>query len=212
MRREVEELHRDVADASLGARFEEQAHFRVAEAVDRLHRIADREQRAPVARRPSCRQQLDEPELGVGRVLEFIDQQMIDREVETQQEVARRIGIAERLERGDRQLREVDGAVRGEHHRQLRGGLRQDMQQRGDRRPVRVGEAGSRELAQAKQCTEQLLPVGERIEHGRDFVLEAPTVHILGRHAGALVHRLRATGFLPTRSQSATACHAARSS
>ena len=48
-----EDLDRHVADATACLRLEEQPHLGVAEAVDRLHRIADREQRAAVARLPA---------------------------------------------------------------------------------------------------------------------------------------------------------------
>ena len=69
---------------------DEEPHLGVAEAVDRLHRIADREQRAAVAGLPAGGQPAQELELRERRVLELVDQQVIDACVEREQQVGRR--------------------------------------------------------------------------------------------------------------------------
>ncbi len=59
-------------------RLDEEPHLGAAEAVDRLHRIADGEQRAPVAALPAGGQPADQLELRERRVLEFVDQQVLE--------------------------------------------------------------------------------------------------------------------------------------
>ncbi len=115
---EIHDAHRDVADASACLRIEEQAHFRVAEAVDRLHRIADGEQRAAVAVGPAGRELRQQLVLHIGRVLEFVDEQMVVARIEAQQQVGRCLGGAERAQRRQRELDEVDGAFGGEYQLQ----------------------------------------------------------------------------------------------
>jgi len=71
--RQLQRFEHDVAYA-LGARLQEQPDLGFAKAVDRLHRIADGEQRAAVIRRPARGQLRDQFELADRGVLEFIDQ------------------------------------------------------------------------------------------------------------------------------------------
>ena len=80
-----------LADLLLRLGFDEDAHLGFAKAVDRLHRIADGEQRAPVTGLPSRGEPAQKLELRERRVLEFVDQQMIDPKIEREQQVGRRV-------------------------------------------------------------------------------------------------------------------------
>src|SRR5581483_6722037 len=56
---EAQRLELDRAEAA-APRAQEETDFRLAEAVDRLHRVADEEERAPVARLPARGEPLEE--------------------------------------------------------------------------------------------------------------------------------------------------------
>src|SRR5690349_22371297 len=58
--------------------FEEQADFCFAEAVDRLHRVADEEQRAAISLLPARYQFFKQGKLGLGGVLELVGQDVRD--------------------------------------------------------------------------------------------------------------------------------------
>ena len=85
----------DGADAAL-LRQQEQRHVRIAKPIDRLHRIADEKQRAPVIGLPTRRQQLQQAALRLRGVLELVDEQMLDAAVEREQQLRRRIDLTER--------------------------------------------------------------------------------------------------------------------
>src|SRR5256885_7015971 len=59
------------------SRADEQADLRVAEAVDRLHRIAHDEQRAPIALLPGGGEGFEQLELRQRGVLELIDRKSV---------------------------------------------------------------------------------------------------------------------------------------
>ncbi len=65
----------NVADA-VRPHAQEEADIGLAETVDRLHRVADHEQGAPVGRRPAACQLFQQFDLEWAGVLEFVDQQM----------------------------------------------------------------------------------------------------------------------------------------
>ncbi len=117
-------------------RFDEEPHLGAPETVDRLHRIADGEQRAPVVRLPAGRQPTDQLELCERRVLEFVDQQVSELKIELEQQVRRRVLRPERIERGQRGLREVDRAGIAKGHRQLRRRPRKDVERARRRSPM----------------------------------------------------------------------------
>ncbi len=81
---------------SLAPRVQEEADLRVAEAVNGLHRVADREHRAPVSRLPSRGEALEQLPLRVGGVLELVHQQVAHARVHREQQVGRLLGRAER--------------------------------------------------------------------------------------------------------------------
>jgi hypothetical protein len=128
-------LYRHIADLSVLLRGDEQPHLGAAKAVDRLHRIADGEERPAVVHRPSRRQPADEILLRIGRVLELVDEQMPDPVVEPQQQVGGLVRIPQRLECCECRLREIDRARGPEHERELRGDPRQDVEESVDDGP-----------------------------------------------------------------------------
>src|SRR5690606_33148838 len=100
---------------------QEQRHIRVAEPIDRLHRIADEKQRSAVTRHPARGQDLEQPELTVRGVLKLVDENVPDPVIEREQQIGRRVLGAERLARGERDLDEIDDLALGERDSELRG-------------------------------------------------------------------------------------------
>jgi hypothetical protein len=109
----------DVAD---GLRFDERANLR-ARSGRSTHRVADREERAPVAVDPAGHQPADQLEVRVRRVLELVDEQMIDAHVQAQQQVRRRVVLPQRAERREGRLREVELACLRKYGFEVRGEL-----------------------------------------------------------------------------------------
>ena len=68
----------------------------LAETVDRLHRVADQKQRAPVPGDPSGDQLLEQGELAVGGILELVHQNVTDAAVELQQQLLGSLAFAQR--------------------------------------------------------------------------------------------------------------------
>src|SRR6478672_4895969 len=123
--RERQWLERNVADAA-PLRCKEQRQVRVAETVDRLHRIADEEQRAAVAALPTGRQELEQADLRLRSVLELVDEQVLDAPVEREQQLRRRVDAAERATGRETELDEVDASRVGELDFELRREVQQD--------------------------------------------------------------------------------------
>jgi hypothetical protein len=98
------------ATESTVADVEEQADLRVAEPIDRLHRIADQEQRTAVASFPAGGQRLDQSELRIGGVLELVDQHVSQARVERERGIGGRVRVAEGGARGGREPRIVRDA------------------------------------------------------------------------------------------------------
>src|SRR5439155_6717622 len=94
-----------------------QAYLGFAKAVNGLHRIANGKQRAPVVRLPTGGQSSDQFQLRVRRVLKLVDEKMQQFEIEAQQQIGGFIRRPQRVQRSDRPLHEIDGAVgtKGEH-------------------------------------------------------------------------------------------------
>ncbi len=107
---QIEADDRNAGDAPGRLCLEEDADLGLAEAVDRLHRIADGEQRAPVARFPAGREPRDQFAVGPRRVLELVDEQVRQPVVDGQQQVAGIVGIAERRQCAQRRLAEIGRA------------------------------------------------------------------------------------------------------
>src|SRR4029078_6709549 len=96
--RERERIEPHAADA-LAPRAQEQADLGLAEAIDRLHRVADEEERAPVARLPSGGQPLEQVPLRERRVLELVDEDVADAVVEREYEVRGPVGVSQAAQR-----------------------------------------------------------------------------------------------------------------
>src|ERR1700722_16372574 len=88
----------DVADSMI-ARLQEQADFGFSKPVDRLHRIADHEQRAAIATLPACSEGPQQRELLVRSILEFVHQNMTQRSARAQCEITGRTLLTQRLAR-----------------------------------------------------------------------------------------------------------------
>src|SRR5881296_3151374 len=129
------ELHRPEPGV-LG--LQEERHFGFAEAVDRLHRVADEEQRAAVTLLPAGSQLGEELELRERGVLELVDQDVRDLLVEREQQVARVVDRAERLERAVSELGEVGLAALAEQHLELRDRGLEKREDRFQRLPLPV--------------------------------------------------------------------------
>src|SRR5262249_56171699 len=109
-----------------------------AEGVDRLHGVTDEEQRAAVALLPARSQPGEELELRERGVLELVDQDVRNLLVEREQQVARVVDRAERLERAVRELGEVGLAALAEQHLELRDGRLEERENRFQRLPLPV--------------------------------------------------------------------------
>ncbi len=130
-------LECDVAEPAV-AHVEEQADIRVAEAVDRLHGIADQEQRAAVTALPACCQALQQLHLRFGGVLELVDQHVPQPRIEGKRGVGRLVGCTERLARSRCEFGIVRRLAIGEDRFQLSGREPQHEQQRLEHGPLRV--------------------------------------------------------------------------
>jgi hypothetical protein len=112
----------------VGEHVEEQADIGFAEAVDRLHRIADQEHRAAIVRRPARGQLLEQREVTVRGVLELVDQYVADAVIQRQGEIGRGVFTPERLACRVGDLRVVHLTALGEHQSQACRGDGQDLQ------------------------------------------------------------------------------------
>ncbi|GBF30993.1 hypothetical protein MnTg04_00945 [bacterium MnTg04] len=93
----------------------EQGDFRFAKPVYRLHRIADQEHGAAVARLPSGSQQFEHLHLFERRVLELIDQDMPNPVVQKQGEIGRLFGLSQGVQGRDRDFRIIHFATLGKN-------------------------------------------------------------------------------------------------
>ena len=107
------------ADARF-ADLQEQSDFGLAEAIDGLHRIADEEERAAVGRLPACGERLEQFVLGDGRVLEFVDKQMLDACAHRKGQIGRLPTRVQGADGGLCDLGKIDDAGLGEHDPELR--------------------------------------------------------------------------------------------
>ncbi len=96
-----------IADTAL-AHAQEKPDIGLAKTVDRLHRIADHEQRPAIVRHPAAGQLFDQCHLGRAGVLEFIDQQMPDTVIERLRQIGRRFVVAQRQPGASRNFDEID--------------------------------------------------------------------------------------------------------
>src|SRR5205823_7195265 len=120
---------------------QEESDLRLAEAVDRLHRVADEEERAAVALLPAGGEAFEQFPLRVGGVLELIHQDVADLRVEREQEIGGALGRAERAHRALRDLGEVGLAALGEDELEVRGRAGEELEDGAERLPLLGGVA-----------------------------------------------------------------------
>src|SRR5882762_10514338 len=203
----VEPLHEAFLRAAVGAELDrlelhrpepgvlglqEERHFGFAEAVDRLHRVADEEQRAAVALLPSGSQLGEELELRERRVLELVDQDVRDLLVEREQQVARVVDRAERLERAVRELGEVGLAALAEQHLEVRDGGLEQREDRFQRLPLPVVVFRRRHVVDGPQRLAQARDLLQVLRRGRPLqpLAVLPENAVRQRFRGARGERL----------------------
>ena len=136
---------------------EEEAHLRLAEAIDRLHRVAHQEQRAAIALFPPGGELLQQLELRVRRVLEFVDEHVADAVVEHEKQVRGAVVAFERAQRALRDLDEVRLAAQRENHLQLGHRERRKIDDRLEHLPLGLRIARGRKLLHGAQRDAQRL-------------------------------------------------------
>src|SRR5262249_50251258 len=153
-----------------------------AEAVNRLHRVADQEQRAPVAFLPAGGELGEELELRERGVLELVDQDMRDLLVEREQQVARVVDRAECLERAVRELGEIGLAALAEQNLELRDRGLEKREDRFERLPLPVVVLRGRDAPEGNQ---RLAQPRDRNELFRRGYGPLPPVAFVGEHVAS---------------------------
>ncbi len=123
---------------AFSTRAQEQTDFGFTESVDRLHRITNSKYRASVVRQPAGRQPRHQFELTDRRVLEFVDQQVMNAVIQRQRQVSRGFFRAQRQQRALRNLGEIHLAMRLKHQFQLTDGQLQQAQDGAQHLPLTV--------------------------------------------------------------------------
>ena len=134
----------DGADPEI-AGAQEAADLGLAKLIDRLHRIADHEQRPAIAGLPAHGQRLEQIELRDGGVLELIHEDVPQRKSRTQGEIGRQPSLGERRSRGTGDVGVVNPALEREPRLQLHGRGPQHSRQGRERRGVRGAELRARQ-------------------------------------------------------------------
>jgi hypothetical protein len=166
---------------------DEQTDLRLPEAIDRLHRVAHAEQRATVAVGPARRQTLQQVELAERRVLELVDQDVLQSVVERECEIGRVVGRTERAQRAQRDFDIVRLALRLEHELQLRHCRGQQLEQCFERAPLILAVERVRQCTQRREIFQQAL-VGRDGAQQREHAALHRTIG--RRKTVAHVHRL----------------------
>ncbi|OIQ81377.1 hypothetical protein GALL_368610 [mine drainage metagenome] len=139
----------DVVDAPL-RHAQEQADLGLAEAVDGLHRVADAEQRAPVARHPALGQAPQQIDLRRAGILEFIHQQMLNPVVQPERQLGGRArSIFQRLQCAPGDFDKIHLARLLENHPQLCGGQIEQLGKDADDSPLCIPVTRQRQAADA---------------------------------------------------------------
>ena len=128
-------FHRQTVQASL-ADPQVKSDLCLAKPVNRLHRVTDDKQRAPVARLPSCGQTAQEIVLCIRGILEFIDQDMAKSTVELQQQFFRSHGRSEGLVRRISDFNKIDLPLLTKSLLQFSDRQRQQIDQRFQDQPL----------------------------------------------------------------------------
>ena len=113
-------LERDATDSPVPLGGEKQADIGFAEAVNRLHRVADDKQAASVAGCPTLGKPLDQLVLCERGILELVEQQVLDAHVEREQQIGGPVFRRQGAQRDQRRFRIIDGVFLREHELQPR--------------------------------------------------------------------------------------------
>ncbi len=124
---------------------QELGDLRIAEAVDRLHGIADTKQRAAIARLPAPGQRFEHAVLGPRRVLHLVDEQVPHLVVEEQRDIPGALGGTEGRAGGQGDLDEVRQPLCAEQSSQFGDRRWQQAEQRKQYRPLLVAVRGRRQ-------------------------------------------------------------------
>ena len=133
--RQGQRLERDTTDAPVSLSGKKQADIGFAEAVNRLHRVADDKQGTAIAGRPTLGKPLDQLVLCERRILELVQEQVLDPHVEREQQLGGPLLRGQGAQRDQRRFRVIDGIFPGEHELQPGHRVPQHIEQRSDERP-----------------------------------------------------------------------------
>jgi hypothetical protein len=198
----------EIADTAL-ADAQEEPDVGLAETVDRLHRIADHEQRPAVIRHPAAGQLFEQPDLARAGVLEFVDQQVADAVIERLRQIGRRLVIAQRQSGAGGDFDEIDLAGFLEGQPQLAGGQPQQAREAFDGGPLGIAQFRLRQAAEHGQ--RRLEPGTPRRSASKALIASFCGEFFVGRKADVLVTVLRSVP-VPVSSSVAKACQRGRSS
>ena len=171
---EANRLERNRADPPARPGAEELPDLGLAKAVNRLHRVADREQRPAVAPLPAGGEARNELVLADRGVLELVHQDVPHLVVEREREIGRRVVVAERAERGLRDLGEIHLPARREYDAERRDRVLEEVSDGFEHFPLRVGVGRGWQLVQRHERRAQQLGIGARFERLRRRRLLAP--------------------------------------
>ena len=177
----IETLDGNACNARLRLRVKEDADLGLAKPVDRLHRIADGEERAAVARLPAGGELRDQFAVRPRRVLELVDEQMGQPVIDGEQQLAGIVGIAECGQCPQRGLAEIGCAFLCEDGEQVTCDLRQESKRGLDEVPCGVAVNGRRQRSRGMQRIRQ---PGNGAHIGEQF-----------RHRALACHAVSASGF-----------------
>ena len=182
-----------IADAVL-AHIQEQTDISLAKTVDRLHRIADDEQRPAVVRHPPAHQLLQQRHLTRAGVLELVDQQVTDAVIERLRQIGRRFVVAQRQPGAGGDFDEIDLAGFLEGQPQLPGGQPQQAREVFHGRPLGIAQCWRRQAGQLAQRAFQPGNAGQVCDQfGHRLLLLGE--FLAGREADVLVQRLAESPF-----------------
>src|SRR6185437_7156136 len=171
------------ADAEI-ARAQETTYLRLAKLIDRLHRIADDEERAAIARLPAGGERLEELELRHGGVLEFVDQNVTQRESGPQRELGRQPGLRQRRASRPRDVRMIDAAIERKQRLQLRGRRAQHAGQGGKRRGVVRSDLRARERGHLEERRARRRQRAQALDAGPERLLAGAVLESRSEPAG----------------------------
>jgi hypothetical protein len=168
---------------------EKGSHFRLTETINRLHRIADAEDTAPIVSLPARRELLHQIELRRRGVLEFVEQEMLQPVIESQAEVGGRVRSSERAQRRHRDGREIhrpflpkDAVQFGRRKHQYLGHIAHSL-------PVRIVIARFRKIANSAEGSDDI-PCGVSQLELLEQRLNESLLRAAGREAELLVDPL----------------------